>query len=607
MLVIDDNMFRLAKMQETLLKVSPSNRQENLSNYKKTVVEIDMKAFADILDEIKHIDEHNQTLENELQFLESIEKTYNQLEELQANFKRTCELYGDSDLELSDLAQLNIEYIRNRISAINGYLTNLENIEENKKKLQELNEQLVLEEKKKVSLDNKLLEMEATLRNNFLNAEGRYIVDGKLQYTSVVSEYEDLGFDFRELLNGRDSLEIRLSEFEVKRTEVAESVRAAELCYNSMLNAESKQVLSEINREFLFVKYKLTMLKILKLLSQNYVEYDDFVKKREQLVDLIKYRLSCIDGLGMKISIDPFSRTKLNEQLETVLSLTDNSKTINKIRKEISSLNSRTEEMLNQNSNYLISLSDTRNLIESNVGFNDIDVSPVEFDFEDMLMKKEIAANQVIGVRDVSSKFRMSIVGQKTASVIKRVNQMMSTPLVKEEPKDTLVVPELVIVPRTLDVHKQEGVFETDEDYLEEDLIQENDEQEKVNLQLLPVIEPKDALVVDTDSIFETVVPFDEPSLFVDRTDEDSPEDVMPVGDSLTEEELYTIANEEDDSLELTYTNPEEEMPDAFWITQSEEEKVSDYVIPSFDDQINMLLATENEDKSDAKTRKKVA
>ena len=39
MLVIDENMFRLAKMQETLLKVSNSNRDENLNNYKKLVKE----------------------------------------------------------------------------------------------------------------------------------------------------------------------------------------------------------------------------------------------------------------------------------------------------------------------------------------------------------------------------------------------------------------------------------------------------------------------------------------------------------------------------------------------------------------------------------------
>ena len=76
MLVIDDNMFRLAKMQETLLKVSVENRDENLKKYRDIVMEIDTKAFADLLEEVKHINEHNQSLEDELQFLEGIKNAY---------------------------------------------------------------------------------------------------------------------------------------------------------------------------------------------------------------------------------------------------------------------------------------------------------------------------------------------------------------------------------------------------------------------------------------------------------------------------------------------------------------------------------------------------
>ena len=167
-LSFDDNMFRLAKMQETLLKVSVSNREENLKKYQELVTQIDAKAFVDILEKIKHIDEHSHSLEEELQYLEEIKNVYNQLLELQLSFKGVCELYGDNSLELSDLTQLNISYLDDRINAINGYLVNLKNIEENKKKLQELNEQLVNEERKKDLFTNRLKTLEDELIHNFM-------------------------------------------------------------------------------------------------------------------------------------------------------------------------------------------------------------------------------------------------------------------------------------------------------------------------------------------------------------------------------------------------------------------------------------------------------
>ena len=111
MLDLDDNMFKLAKMLETLLKISSVDRKQNLEKYKKTVLEIDMKAFDSILREVEHLNGRNQPLEKELPFLESLKAAYNQLVELQSGFKEVCKLYGDSDLKLSDLSRLNIEYI----------------------------------------------------------------------------------------------------------------------------------------------------------------------------------------------------------------------------------------------------------------------------------------------------------------------------------------------------------------------------------------------------------------------------------------------------------------------------------------------------------------
>jgi len=599
-LIIDENMFKLAKMQEALLKVSTSNKEENLNNYKKTVSEIDAKAFNDILEEITHIDEHNQSLEDELQFLERIKDAYDQLLQLQLGFKKICEIYGNIDLKLSDLSRLNIEYIENRINAIKGYLINLKNIEVNKVKLQGLNDQLIEEEKKKIIIDKKILELDELLRNNFCSAEGRRVVNGNLQYTSVISEYDNIDLDFKRLLSDSDYLNIVLSGAEKEYNETLEKVKAAELCYNSMLTSDSRQILNEINLEFLKIKYKVVMLKIVNLLSQNGSNYDMFVEKRKKLLDLIKYRLSCMEMLGMKSSIDPFSRAKVDDQLTTMLSLSDNSKVINNLRKEIGQLGSWTEEMLAQNNNYLITLSDTKKLIESNVGLSDINIDSV-VSFDELLVKHEVAPNQVLSVRIVPSKLNMSIISQKTASVIKRVNQMLNNESVsnekgKEESHqyDGELVPELVIVPSVVNeevVNTKGSVLETIESE-ESALAHENslddavinsvksdvseatvfNEGETVH-SVIPALEIVDPIVVnsgikeetsensinenvDTNKneslvdgsiivseplsldIFETVTPFESPALFSDRADDD-----------ISKEEIDILQNVNSDDL----------------------------------------------------------
>lgn len=629
MLVIDDNMFKLAKMQESLLRATDTNREENLNNYKKTVAQIDGQAFADILEELKHIDEHNQSLEDEVQFLERIKSCYNQLLELQLSFRKVCELYGGEDLKLSDLTQLNIEYIDNRINTINGYLINLRNISENKDKIQQLSEQLVVEEKKRNLFASRLLELEEVLRRNFKNAEGRYLVDGQLQYCSVVSEYKKLDLDFEQLLTDIESLDDLLLLAEKERAEANEKLNTAQLCYDNAPTTESKQILDEIRKDSLKYKYRLTMLKILKLLSQDCDDYDSFREKREQILDLIKYRLACIESLGIRISIDPFARTKVNEQLDSVISMSDNSKTINRIRKEIGQLTARTEEMVSQNSDYLISLSDTKTLLQSSVGMSDIDISMIDVPLEESVLDevKVVENNQVVRVRSIADALNMSIVGQKTASVIKRVNQMINGSVAVREPEtldevvtDDPVVPELVIVPKavqkkpTLETEVEEPVeesaptltvvdtspaFDTVDNPFDfvPDLSMAVSASEDEKAEETTLVDTGEK--VDFSNLFETVVPFTEPEMFADRSEES-----LVSENSLSAAELEQLTNKPEEDLQLQYNN-EDEMPEAFWTTEEESNELTDDNILSFEDQINALLSSEKGE--DVKTRKLVA
>ena len=118
--------------------------------------------------------------------------------------------------------------------------------------------------------------------------------------------------------------------------------------------------------------------------------------KRETLLSLIEERKKCLKLLEVHFSIDPFDRTKAKEQLSAIMSMTDGSKTINNIRKKISDLTTRVEEMSNQNNSYLILLNDTKSLIESKTSINDIDITDVQLPIEEIPKKKDVAKNQLV-------------------------------------------------------------------------------------------------------------------------------------------------------------------------------------------------------------------
>ena len=264
MLMIDDNMYKLAKMQESLLKVATGDRRYHLDNYIKNITMIDAKAYEELVRMMKDASKYNQTLEDELLYLEKIRKTYDDVMELQIRFKRVCEQYGFNNLVLSDMSLLNIDYVDNRISTISGYLNNINNIERNKKKLECLNEQLVNEEKKRDFLSKKIEIFEKKLRDDFIHASFKQVVFGKMETFAIISEYSKLGYDVLSLLDNEEELNNKYNIINAQCADIGERYEAAKFCYNNLLNEESKKFKEEIEREFYLVKYKYIMLKILK-------------------------------------------------------------------------------------------------------------------------------------------------------------------------------------------------------------------------------------------------------------------------------------------------------------------------------------------------------
>lgn len=615
MLIIDDNLIKLAKMQEKLLKMSSNNREINLEQYKETITKIDKQAFDSLLDELDKINIHNQTLEEELEFLETVKNYYNQLSELQLSFINVLEKYDSNTTILSNLELIDIEYINTRMDTISGYLINKKNLETNKKRLEQLSDNLVEEEKKSKYLEEKLYEYEEKLRENFQNAEGRTIEDGKLQYISVQSEYLNLNYDFKKLLENKQEVEQELSKVEKEQKEMMEKLKTAEICYNSSPNSTSRQILNDIEKEFLKVRYHLTMLKILQYLVNNNTDYDLFIEKRENLLDLIKYRVFCLNKLGVHISIDPFQRTKINEQLENVSGLKDNAKTISKIKKEIVNLNEQIEEITMKIEDYKINLSNVKSKLYNEYSSNEslLDVLPQEdtFKFDDFFEIKTILDNQVVKVNDISPKFNIRIVKDKTNSVIKRVNEMITLGYQQSPVPKTISTPELVIEESSVDYQlKEEPEINSNEEDLLQDKIENTDSisEEEANEEEIKfdeeTIDKEQELVIDFD-LFKTLDPFENISLFQDKIDDITEKDI-PVQDKLDNDINTNIGNL---SIELDENIPKplpdlnteletvpEEMPDAFWIIDEDNKKETQVVEnePSFDEQIQALISDDN-------------
>lgn len=616
MLMIDDNMYKLAKMQESLLKVATGDRRYHLDNYIKNITMIDAKAYEELVRMMKDASKYNQTLEDELLYLEKIRKTYDDMMELQIRFRRVCEQYGSNNLVLSDMSLLNIDYVDNRISTISGYLNNINNIEHNKKKLESLNEQLVNEEKKRDFLSKKIEIFEKKLRDDFVHASFKQVVFGKLETFDIISEYSKLGYDVLSLLDNEEELNNKYNIINAQCADIGENYEAAKFCYDNLLNEESKKLVEEVEREFYLVKYKYIMLKILKLLSQKVDNYDLAKVKRETLTELINNRNVCLSKLGITNPLNLLDVVGIDLQLKEISSLADSIKMIHSIRREISELTNRTEEMINENNNYLISLSDTKEMIVSKVGLNDFDITTFDdIVTEEVTNKKMVLGNQVTKVKGISSDFKLIIAKQKAKGVIDRIyNMNFNKPINNSYVESEKEIPELVIGPKEVITPRVDDVI-FDDVRPEEVSFSNNDEEILViepDLVVFPIKKEKEeAIFFDKNSelnviykekvetpmtdIFETTTPFVAPVMFSDRTDNI----MMP----RKEEELIPKVKEEivlpvlEDSSNV---NQSDEMPDAFWTMENnggtlEQEDKSEL---SFDEQINALLAETREENN---------
>ncbi len=630
MIDINDKDFKLLKMTESLLSRVDDDRlrEDALDRYAILSKKIDEKSFQELVRRIKEY-KHNQTLEEELDELEEIDNSYIQLEETQYKFKNIYKMYTDKKLSLSELDEIDIEKIRNRKNLVLGYLVNKKNIQELKKQLEEWNEQLINEDKKRANARDKFKRLEDELRKSFVNAEGRK--ETVSAYTSVRNEYEDNGMDLNKLIQDKEFMDETYRTITSRRQEKEELLETGKICYESNPSKENKEILNNLRIEAVKVRYQLSLIKIARLIASEMDEYDKLIDKREQLLDLIKKRVSYLGTLGKKFVVDPFGRVKIQEQLGYIeTSLEDNSKIIMRIRKSINEGSNRLEELINDNSTFLSELNtQDMEFICDKKKFGDINTSFVDiFDTKDDNDDEKIVLdNQVVSVRDTSQEFRTNIVREKTSGVIRRVYEMVineEIPDSKMEEAPQLVMEEVDndiedilddkttqpaddmfelddISSDTYDSDKHDGIISSGS-FVDKDNSNIKEEKPIVSIphEYLDKINDQSLFENNEGNPFESIKLFDDKaSNSLDKTkgnrENMSMEDVVSLRDNKDDSASFkldsfpqTKSQElEDEGMEKL----ESELPDAFWITNSNSSPAEDNVtkIDSIDEQVKKL------------------
>lgn len=623
MIDINDKDFKLLKMTESLLSRVDDDRlrEDALDRYAILSKKIDEKSFQELVRRIKEY-KHNQTLEEELDELEEIDNSYIQLEETQYKFKNIYKMYTDKKLSLNELDEIDIEKIRNRKNLVLGYLVNKKNIQELKKQLEEWNEQLINEDKKRANARDKFKRLEDELRKSFVNAEGRK--ETVSAYTSVRNEYEDNGMDLNKLIQDKEFMDETYRTITSRRQEKEELLETGKICYESNPSKENKEILNNLRMEAVKVRYQLSLIKIARLIASEMDEYDKLIDKREQLLDLIKKRVSYLGTLGKKFVVDPFGRVKIQEQLGYIeTSLEDNSKIIMRIRKSINEGSNRLEELINDNSTFLSELNtQDMEFICDKKRFGDIFDTKDDNDDE-----KIVLDNQVVSVRDTSQGFRTNIVREKTSGVIRRVYEMIMNeeiPDSKMEEAPQLVMEEVDndiedilddkitqpaddmfelddISSDTYDSDKHDGIISSGS-FVDKDNSNIKEEKPIVSIphEYLDKINDQSLFENNEGNPFESIKLFnDKASNSLDKTkgnrENMSMEDVVSLRDNKDDSASFKLDSfPQTESQELEDEGMEKlesELPDAFWITNSNSSPAEDNVtkIDSIDEQVKKL------------------
>ena len=568
MLVNNDNNLKLLKMKEKLLESSSVDREKNLNDYSDIAKKIDLFSYNNLIDKIKICADSNYTLLEELKILEDIEREYVQLDELQHRLRKVFFKYSSEELELSDLSKINIDEVRNRKNVISGYLINTDNIEKDKKRLEELQEELIDESKKRDATINRLHMMDKELTNSFINAEGRIRDDLGLKSTSIVSEYMQNGFNLNRLFNDDEYLEQAYTDVINNYNDKNGLFMAAVRC--PIAEDEYQDIFKATKMDAVKAKYQRSLIEMVRKLKKEDNSVSQARDKRKDLQSLIKYRKDYLDNFKIIYEIDPFSRINLNNQLEFINSIQANDRKIKDIRRQINDINTKLENMISSNKELKMSINDKHEFLVRDEVVDTVDYTSLS-DYIDTSDSNNKPDNMVISIKDISDKFNMKKVMEVVNNVINRVYKMLYTVELdnKRDSDNETLYPELLIESQDVDLKTDEEIS-----------------LPKVEIEN----EVKPSLSILDSDIFHDEMPFESAPLFTDRT--------VDTG-SIFNEVKNIDNNIVKDNVLINYSLPsssdsESLMPDIgdYWtgtpVNDNEDNNLENVI--SFDDEINKLI-----------------
>ena len=610
MSVIDDNKMKLLKMKEKILSLN-SNDAAALEEYRRVACDIDMDLYISITDKIQNNKDYiNYPLEKQLEFFEDIEREYSEYYNFQKNIIMICNRYFIQGFNLTDSSLIRIDEIRKRIITIKKYLENETEIEKNRLELDRLNSNFIDEEQKADLFQDRVSLLDKELKDNVLKAEGRInSSSGGIEYVSILTEAKSLGIDLKQALEDDELVDKELEKAESEYDEINGRLKSAQICYENDSNVAYREIYYNIMKENISIQYKLTFLRILQLVNSHNVTYKQASRKRVELANLIKDRVSLLGQLGVKYLYDPFDRIGLNEQLELIKAFGNNYDNVKNIRRTIDEISGINDEKIAENKKYADYFKVSIELFG-----NEEEVVVLKEPEPSEVVDNFYAHNKVVGVDGVPTNFKLDRAHQKTQEVIKRIYGIIagkdtsdvpydvSPSLVIEESDDTKIFDNFDVLDDDDDdlvaTNSSAEVYEADIDDKTTNLFVETNPSSLDSEGLFTEVQPfeiaADAQAPDStgDVLFTEVQPFEEPQLFEDRYDDGT---VLS-----TQEPLFTdtTTNTNDvntqmpsETVSTSNSTQDVGMPDVFWETSKEPIADDAPQNISFDDQIAALIS----------------
>lgn len=550
MLVMDDAKAKLLKMKERLLQVTHDDAV--ISEYQRLAQELDRETYDNFVEAIKNTNYNDFPLDEQLRMLNQVVSEYDTFVLLQCEYKNVYEMHTGEELELSDLSTILIDNIKKRISDLEGYLYNQECLDKGKEELEKLNLSLIEADKKREYVESKSSFLEDELLNNFLNAEGRTSLGSEeIGYASIIDEYRDNDIDVKELVKDPSLLESKIVEVDRERQANEEKAVAAQICYENAPTDENEDVYDAIKMDVVKSRYLLVLYRLANIISRRANKYYEMVEKRKQIKYLNTIRINCLSSMGISFIIDPFSRLKVNDQLNTLNSFEYDPEEIRLLRRKISNLTEVIESRSERDNEFRSALAEPVSFVKTD---NEPIVIPEDIVVDEKIDdEKAVLENQVIAISAFLYPEMIPRIKEKANGVVKRVYELFDT-----VPEARTYNPELVV------------------EELPEELVSEDE---------MPVFEDEKSEPFPEeidDELFEEIKPFEEAPLFSDRYETD-------IFDGNTNNKSETSPENVVDKTEEIVENPAEPtLPDVFWVTQ-EDHSDGDNVL-SFDEQVDALV-----------------